>query len=353
MSKKIFHLFILAVTLFMLSNAQAVIEYTRRAVVMCYEYIIPSLFPFFVCSGILVHSGFGEVIAKAFEKIMRPLFNVPESGAVAFVLGIISGFPTGAIYTAELYRASNLSKSEAERLLAFCNNSGPLFIIGTIGISVFASLKYGVILYAIHILSSVLVGILFKNYGKNRHTSPKTYINTQEITKSTAVSRALSQAAQNIITVCFSIIFFSALSCAVLDLIPLPPFFDALLSGLAEFSSGILKVSSLSYSTASKLVLSSVIVGFSGLCVHIQVMSVTANAGLSLAPYIFGKCLHGVISGILSSALFIALPNILTLQKISAGAAFFLSALFLIALPLAFGAILAISNHFAAKSLPE
>lgn len=348
MQKKLFYLAVLSLTAFILIDAQSVGEYTRRAVIMCYEYIIPSLFPFFVCSGILIHSGFSDILANSCGKIMRPLFNVPESGAAAFVLGIISGFPTGAIYVSELYKASNLSKSEAERLLAFSNNSGPLFVIGTVGISVFASPKYGVAMYLIHIISAVLVGIIFKSYGKNRHTSPKTRINTLNIPKSTAISRALTQAAQNIITVCFSIIFFSAVSCALLDRIPLPPLADAVISSLAEFSGGILKISALPYSAAAKLVLTSFAVGFSGLCVHIQVMSVTANAGLSLLPYILGKCLHGVIAAALSAVIFLLLPNIAVIQNINIGAGFAVSSL-LLAVPSAFLPVISISKRRAAK----
>ena len=68
---------------------------------------------------------------------MRPLFNVAPAGATAFVLGIISGFPLGAICAKDLYKAGNLSKPEAERLLTFCNNSGPLFIIGTVGAAIY------------------------------------------------------------------------------------------------------------------------------------------------------------------------------------------------------------------------
>lgn len=58
-------------------------------------------------------------------------------GAYAFIMGIISGYPVGAKIVTEFRKNGDCSKAEAERLLAFTNNSGPLFIIGTIGISMF------------------------------------------------------------------------------------------------------------------------------------------------------------------------------------------------------------------------
>ncbi len=60
-------------------------------------------------------------------------------GAYAFIMGIISGYPVGAKIVTEFRKNGNCSRAEAERLLAFTNNSGPLFIIGTVGVSMFGN----------------------------------------------------------------------------------------------------------------------------------------------------------------------------------------------------------------------
>ena len=296
MKKNIFYVFVLCIIALLLIRAESVMLYTRKTLVMCYEIIIPSLFPFFVCSSMLIYSGFASVVAEYSKKIMRPLFNVASSGAAAFVLGIISGFPLGAVCTKDLYKSGNLSKIEAERLLAFCNNSGPLFIIGSIGTAIYLKPSYGVMLYVIHIISSVIVGIIFRNYGRSYHNSPLTHVNTNDISISKAISMSIDNAARNILTVCFSIIFFSSIAQALLDLLPLSPVVRAIVSGACEFSTGVLRISALDTDIMSKLVMTSFVVGFSGLSVHLQVMSVTADAGLSLKPYILGKFLHGIIA---------------------------------------------------------
>ena len=304
MKKRFFYAGVLLVIGLILFRAESVILHTKQALIMCFEIIIPSLFPFFVCSGLLIYSGFGTVVAGYAKHIMRPLFNVAPAGAVAFVLGIISGFPSGAVCARDLYKCGNLSKAEAERLLSFCNNSGPLFIIGSIGTAIYAKPIYGVMLYLIHIISSVIVGIVFRNYGKHRHNSPPTHVNTNEISIPQTVSVSLDMASKNILTVCFSIIFFSAIAQTALELLPLSPVLDALTSGLCEFSTGVLKVSGLEEGIAEKLILTSLIVGFSGLSVHLQVMSVTADSGLSLKPYIIGKCLHGIVATLITAVIF-------------------------------------------------
>lgn len=327
--KKIFHIAVLAVIALILFRSGSVITHTKETIMMCFEIIVPSLFPFFVCSGLLIYSGFSSVIAKYAEPIMRPLFNVAPSGAAAFVLGIISGFPSGAVCTRDLYKCGNLSKAEAERLLAFCNNSGPLFIIGSIGTAIYTKPIYGVFLYAIHIISSIIVGIIFKNYGKRQHTSPPTHINTNELSIPQTVAISLDTASKNILTVCFSIIFFSAIVQTLLELVPMPTALNSLISGLFEFSTGVIKVSNLNRSIFEKLVLTSFIVGFSGLSVHLQVMAVTADAGLNLKPYIIGKCLHGIISaGLTAFALLISQAKLKPITSVPIlSASFFTSAL--------------------------
>lgn len=308
MKRILFYFSVCLAIILIIARAQAVIYYSKSAMQLCYELIIPTLFPFFICSGLLIYSGFGTVLAHLSQGVMRPVFNVAPAGAAAFVLGIISGFPLGAVTVCQLYKCNALSKSEAERLLAFCNNSGPLFIIGSVGAAIYGKLSYGIILYCIHILSSVLVGIIFRFWHRDKHNSPPMRLQTQSLPLTMVFSKALSNASRNILTVCFTIIFFSALSRAVLDLLPLSPLLDALVSGLCEFSTGTLKTSMLGYPLYEKLVLTSFIVAFSGISVHIQVMAVTADSGLSLMPYILGKLLHGSIAAAITAALLYFFP---------------------------------------------
>lgn len=308
MKKTIFYAAVIAAVVLLIIRADSVIYYAKDSMRICYELIIPTLFPFFVCSGLLVYSGFGSLLARISQRIMRPLFNVAPAGAAAFVLGIISGYPLGAVTASQLYSCGSLSKSEAERLLSFCSNSGPLFIIGSVGVSIYGRLSYGVILYCIHIMSSVLVGIIFRRFGAERHNSPPMELKTADIPLSEAFSSALSNASKNIITVCFSIIFFSSLSRALLELSQLPPLLDAAAAGLCEFSTGTLKISVLDTDIYKKFILTSFITGFSGISVHLQVMAVTSGSGLSLKPYILGKVLHGIIAAAITALVFLLLP---------------------------------------------
>ncbi len=286
-----------AVILFVM-RAQNAALYAKDALNICFEMIVPTLFPFFVCSGILIYSGFCELLAKAFRFCMYPLFRVSPAGSSAFILGIVSGYPLGAVTAGELYENAYLSKTEAERLLAFCNNSGPLFILGSVGAALYADMRCGAALYASHILAALTVGILFRFYGRNRHSAPPTRMTTPERSVGEIFNIALQNGIRSILTVCGAVLLFSVLSRLVTDFIPVNGAFGAFLTGLSEFVTGTVNIAGLDIPMTQKLILTSVIVGFAGISVHAQVMAVIAKYNLSLLPYIVGKALHGIIAGL-------------------------------------------------------
>lgn len=107
--------------------------------------VVPSLFPFFIATNLLSHTDVINHISKHCNKIMKPLFNVPGESAYAFIIGLISGYPVGAKIVTDLRNNNLCTKDEAERMLCFTNNSGPLFIIGTVRNNFICKHFYGTI----------------------------------------------------------------------------------------------------------------------------------------------------------------------------------------------------------------
>lgn len=128
--------------------------------------VLPSLFPFFVATELLCKTNFTYILGKLLNKIMKPLFNVPGESSIALILGTISGYPVGAKVVCNLKQEKIISKIEAERLIAYTNNSGPLFILATVGISLFGNKQIGITLLTSHILSALLVGYCFRFWKK-------------------------------------------------------------------------------------------------------------------------------------------------------------------------------------------
>lgn len=288
----------------------------REGLLLCYNVIIPSLFPFFVLSALVVDLGLAGHLGRALEGVMRPLFNVPGACAPAFALGFVGGYPVGAKTAIELYQKGMCTKTEAERLLSFCNNSGPAFILGVVGAGVFASSRVGVLLYLAHAAASLCVGGMFRFYksGKkgNGERRPSPRFEAQRFTS--ALTGAIKNSFLSTLNICAFVVFFTVVIrllflsgvlpglAAALGRLLAPLGFDQawaewLLTGVIEISSGVWTLSGAGR-TAGSLSLAAFMLGWAGLSVHCQVLSFIGGSGLSVRTYLCGKLLHGGISAV-------------------------------------------------------
>lgn len=316
------------IALIVVKGAEAV-EYAKSAMELCYHMIIPTLFPFFICSGLLIYSGFCDTISKLFAPVMPPFFNINPNGSAAFIIGIISGYPQGAVTVCQLYESRYISKTEAERLLAFCNNSGPLFILSAVGIGMYADIWVGVALYAVHIAAAILVGMIFKFYKKNDYRAPITEVSVNKSGAASAFGSVLDSSVKNILNVCGSVVFFSVIARLVLDITGVQGILRDMVYGVCEFSSGMTEISKLDISFFEKLIISSFILGFAGVSVHIQTLGFISKYELSMVPFVAGKILHGGISALLMW-LFAFFVNIKKSSPVNMGGGFMMNSIFVI-----------------------
>lgn len=286
----------------------------KDGLTLCMNVIIPSLFPFFVLSTLIVQLGLAKHFGKLLEPVMRPLFNVGGACSTAFVLGFVGGYPVGAKTVIALYEQGSCTKSEAERMLSFCNNSGPAFILGVVGAGVFSSSKIGLLLYLAHTTASVVIGFLFRFWGdsdKTRTTKNAINISAQKFT--TAFTDSIKSAFQSTLNICGFVIFFTV----IIKLLFLSGFLPALagligaifspfgldsvwaerlLTGFIELSSGVWTLQQASGELTGSMAMAAFMLGWAGLSIHCQVLSFIGGSGLSVRTYIFGKIMHGILS---------------------------------------------------------
>lgn len=261
-------------------------EAVRRGLTLCARSVIPALFPYFVVSGLFISLGFADGVGRRLEPLTRRLFGVGGAGASAFFLGLLGGYPVGGRTVGQLYRAGRLSKDEAERLLAFCNNAGPSFILGVVGVGCFGSLRTGIYLYLVHAFSAVLVGILFRK---------KAPVSGQKVRYSVAFEpiaafvRAVGEAAEGMVRLCGFVVFFLVILALITDLTGLN---HPVLLGLAELTTGVTALEG----RPGDLVWAAALLGWGGLSVHGQTAAVLSDTGLGLGRYFLGKILQAIFS---------------------------------------------------------
>ena len=285
---------------------------------LCFNVIIPSLFPFFVLSTLIVQLGIARHFGRLLEPVMRPLFNVGGACSTAVVLGFIGGYPVGAKTVIALYENGSCTKVEAERLLSFCNNSGPAFIFGVVGAGVFSSSAVGIMLYFAHALASILVGIVFRFWGRSEELRSRTHLPAAPPKRFTlAFTDSIRSSFQTTLNICGFVIFFTVFIRLLFlsGILPLlasgigalfAPFgFDRtwaerLLTGLIELTSGVSSLQGAAGEFTRSMAMAAFMLGWAGLSIHCQVLSFIGDSGLSVRTYIYGKILQGSVSAVLA-----------------------------------------------------
>lgn len=315
----IFLAFGTSLLLFSSSNLPAI----KKGLLLWANSVVPSLFPFFVATELLMSTNFVNILGRFLNKIMKPLFNIKGEGSFGFIMGLISGYPVGAKIASDFRENNICSKEECERLLSFTNNSGPLFIVGTVGISMFGNSSIGLLLLITHILACITVGIIFRfwkfnshspDYVGNKNSSYKKYKNVTFSNLGEVLGKSITNSISTILMIGGFVVIFSSiisilkasgiLSSLVMMFTPIfnflhidSSFIFGIITGLLEITNGISSISSINIKEISvNIILTAFLLGFGGLSILLQVLSITSKTDLSIKPYIYGKLLHGVLA---------------------------------------------------------
>ena len=293
----------------------------EKGIEISLSVLIPTLFPFLVLSGVFIKFGFAEKLGRLAGGFTKKIFCVGGNCSCAMVLGLISGFPVGAKTVATLYKDGACTKTDAERTLAFCNNAGPSFILGTVGVGIWQSGKTGWLLWGVQVISSVLVGVCVGRIWKGTDTeSPVSKTEKFEKAEKKTFLRifltSVTDGAVSVLYICAFVIFFAVVVSLLLHtgIIPLTagflcklfPFFDReavenVLVGVFEMTTGVGRIGS-SAPILQNLALTSAVIGWAGISVHCQVLSYICDGGLSPKPYFLGKVLQTAFATALTFA---------------------------------------------------
>lgn len=275
------------------------VDSMRDALVLCATTIIPSLFPFIVLSDLLISTIPATKSTADKKSICKRLFGVPPCGIIAFLMGALCGFPIGVKCAINLYENERLRPDELDRLLCFCNNTGPAFVITAAGCSMLNSTFWGIALYITQILSALLCGILFHFFSHPAYISSLA-VAMPRPKKLPAIGsiflKSVRDAVQNILTVCGMILTFSAVCCVFSAFVKNKKLL-AILYGFLEVG-GAAKQASLFFSSEPlfALLLLSFAVSFGGISVHLQSKVFLEKIYANTGRYLLAKLVQAAIS---------------------------------------------------------
>lgn len=283
----------------LLAQAQTAADAVREGIELCLRAVIPSLFPFFAVSSLLVSLGAAEAAGRVLARPFRRLFRCGGAGCAALLLGLVGGYPVGARTAAALVRQGTLTREEGGRLLTFCNNAGPAFAVGVAGVTVFASARVGAYLYLIHVTAALVTGLLLCRRGS---PSPSAAVPAPAVTGlAQRLLSAVTDAAAAMGRVCAFVVF-------ALVLLRLAETatgaWSAPAAGFVELTNGILRLTP----DRRGFVTAAALLGWGGLSVYGQTAAVTAGSGIPLGRYLPAKAVQAALSAGLA---WLAAPHLL------------------------------------------
>lgn len=296
--------------------AFALIVYPERYIKACYEgvtlwgiSVMPSLLPFFFLSLLITNLGITANLSNKLSKPTAFLYNVNGVASFVQLMSFISGYPVGAKLIAELYKERIITSEEGSKISVFTSTSGPMFVIGSVGIGMFSSKKAGIILLVSHLLSAIVNGVIFRKVGaKNDKRSLKKL--TVNPYKGNILYDCAYGATLSCLIVGAFIAVFYVFSNIVNDFNLLAPFnalftfifgdkekARAFCAGLIECTNGCILFAKTKGSLT--LPLTSFIISFGGLSILFQSVAFLKEANVNVKFFILGKITQAIISFII------------------------------------------------------
>ncbi|MBM7615833.1 sporulation integral membrane protein YlbJ [Alkaliphilus hydrothermalis] len=332
-----------------------IVLYPEQSVKSAYEglitwvtIVLPALLPFFVGAELLIGLGVVKFIGVLLEPLMRPLFNVPGEGSFAFTMSVTSGYPVGAKIISKLRLDNQITLVEAQRLVAFCSTSGPLFLMGAVGVGMFKSKEIGYYLAITHYIAAISVGLVFAFYKRSATSTvpvPREKNRIRQAFRQLAISRkqnppfgllmgnAVRESFNTMLMVGGFIIMFSVIinilnEVGIVEVfsyffyILLKPLnmslsmIQSLMVGFFEITIGSKMVVENIHSTVlTKMAVTAFIMAWSGFSIHAQCISIIGATDINTTLYMGAKLLHGIFAAAIVYLLYPFASNFLPFSR--------------------------------------
>ena len=266
------------------------LQSAQNALSIWFEKLVPSMF----LSMVLVRLLYKEHAFDHLPSLGLPALLGMDQGAWNLVLcTMFLGFPTGSVFVDEAVRDGVLSRQDAARLLYCCCFPTPGFVIISCGIVFFKSLHIGMLLFALQLLSGLLLLLFTRRHTV--HTFPAAVASSQSFMRN--LSSAVTESGISLYMIGGYLMLFMSVTAVLFSF--LPEFPALIIRSLAEFSSGIVLINVTPFSTMQRLLLTSFLLGFAGFCVHMQIMSMVEQVPLRYTVFLLYRILQGMISVLL------------------------------------------------------
>jgi len=283
--------------------------------------VLPSLLPFLFLSKVLNSIGATKLLSKLFSPLTK-LLKAPKITSFVMLMSFICGYPIGAKLVGELYKSGDITKSEAKTIITLSTTSGPIFVIGAVGAGLYNNVALGGVIFLVHIISSLVVGIIFSCKNKKSTEDSSRALNSSFI-KPNLLEDATVSTFYSVLTVAVYVSIFYMFIDMLIDLHFLeciekifvfflnllnidPSCAKGIASGLIEMTRGCKDLSEINNPTLL-ISLSSGLISFSGVSIIMQSMAFLSGTQISTRYFLLVKLCQfivGIILGAIAGLIF-------------------------------------------------
>lgn len=289
-------------------------------ILLWFQVVLPTLAPFMICTQMITALGGAELLMAPLSPVFGSLFHLTLSGSYILLCGLLCGYPLGAKMCADFQKRGAIRPKEAAYLLAIANHPSPMFLLGYVRAALPLPVSPVLLLTCLYLPVLPLSLAARHLYGIDAVSKSRFFSrpwlgasslappdpHTEGPVKKMSLEEAIGSTCHTMVLIGGYIMLFSILATWIQALPMLSPILRAVLTGMAEITTGIHSLcTSLSPENALLPVIAAT--AFGGLSGIFQTRSVIRDSGLSIGPYIGWKIAHACLS-CLTGALLLSLP---------------------------------------------
>ena len=301
---------ILTIILLIIISPSITINSFYKGISIWATKVLPSLLPFFILTRILTHTIIVDQIGKKLSPITNKFYGVGGIAGYIYIMSIISGYPIGAKLTSDYYKRGYITAGQASTITSFTSTSGPLFILGTIGVGIYHSIKLGIIILISHLFGALLNGLIFRQ--KTKHIFSANIVSKYDST--IQINDIMTDSINSILMIggfiaiafmLIEILSYHGVFIVFERLLKIfhiaPEITTATLSGLIEITTGGLMLATCNIPFKALAVILTFLVSFGGLSIHAQAYVFLSSFNMQYHKFLLQKFCHAAIASTIAT----------------------------------------------------